>query len=75
MEDIYLYLTDEEREYIFLQIDKILSNLIEQDVYPFDIKGDSVLVNMNNLEVKLIDLDDTFTNYFYINSIYLLLIY
>lgn len=63
LEDIYLYLTDEEREYIFLQIDKIISNLIEQDVYPFDIKGDSVLVNMNNLEVKLIDLDDEITNY------------
>ena len=42
---------------VLSNIKELLNNLFENDIYPTDIKEDNILINPDNLDIKLIDLD------------------
>lgn len=47
----------------------MINELLNNDIVPYDIKEDNVMINMNSLEVKLIDLDDAETKYGYLGYV------
>lgn len=55
-------LTDNERVELFHNIDIAVEDLLKNNIYPLDIKEDNVLYD-DNLNIKLIDLDDNVTMY------------
>ena len=56
-------LSKEEALIILKKVNYLLDDLASKSVYPFDIKMDSIMVRMSDLDVKLVDLDDELTQY------------
>ena len=55
--DVLISLDENQKKVIRDRIEFLYRNLIQYDVYPTDIKNDNILVHVNNLDVKIIDLD------------------
>ena len=56
-------LTKNELLLILNKVKENLETLIDNNLYPSDIREDNILVRESDLEVKLIDLDDIYTRY------------
>lgn len=56
--DIFPKLEEEQKIFIRNKVEELYKDLMEYDIYPTDIKMNNILVNINNLDVKIIDLDD-----------------
>lgn len=56
--DIFPKLEEEQKIFIRNKVEVLYKDLMEYDIYPTDIKMNNILVNINNLDVKIIDLDD-----------------
>lgn len=58
---LYDKLSNDEKIIVLNNVKKYLEFLISKGIYPNDIWQDNVLVNPENLDVKIIDLDDYMT--------------
>ena len=58
LENIYFKLSLGEKNRVLKKINYLLEDLMENDIYHNDIKENNIMVNPNNLDVKLVDLDD-----------------
>lgn len=56
--DIFPKLEEEQKIFVRNKVEELYEDLMEYDIYPTDIKMNNILVNINNLDVKIIDLDD-----------------
>lgn len=53
----YEKLNPNDKIKVLSNIKELLNNLFENNIYPTDIKEDNILINPDNLDIKLIDLD------------------
>ena len=60
---IVSFLTKEELLIILRRVQEYLDYLINNNIYPTDIREDNILIRINDLDVKIIDLDDEYTKY------------
>jgi len=51
-------LSHEEQIKVLKRVQYLLNELMENNIYPIDLREDNILINKSNLDVKLIDLDD-----------------
>lgn len=58
LDSIYDELSDEEIETIFSKVNIKIEELMNENIYPFDLKEDHIFVRREDMDVKLIDLDD-----------------
>ena len=58
----YKGLSREEREILLSNIEMVIDDLMSNYIYPLDVKRNNIMFN-DSLEVKLIDLDDSYTHY------------
>lgn len=63
LENIFTELNQREREIVLSSASASLGDLYKHGIIPRDIKEDSIMVRRCDLDVKLIDLDDTETRY------------
>lgn len=62
-EPFFLDLHENEQKLILDKSASLLADLYKNGIIPRDIKEDNILVRKNDLDVKLIDLDDIETRY------------
>lgn len=62
-EPFFLDLHENEQKLILDKSASLLADLYKNGIIPRDIKEDNILVRKNDLDVKLIDLDDNETRY------------
>ena len=63
LETVFLDLHENEQKLILDKSASLLADLYKNGIIPRDIKEDNILVRKNDLDVKLIDLDDIETRY------------
>lgn len=59
--ELFNKLSSEEKKVVLNNLRNYVDFLISKGLYPTDIWEDNVLVNLENLDVKIIDLDDYMT--------------
>ena len=56
-------LSDQDKGYLLYRMDKVLKDLLDNLIYPYDVKENNILFDPKTLDVKFIDLDDSCTCY------------
>ena len=57
LSEIYKNLNNDEEIIVLKNVKELMFDLLDNNVFPTDIKENNILINPNNLEIKLIDLD------------------
>lgn len=59
--NVYPTLTNEQKILVLNKVREIILSLIENNIYPRDIHEKNILIRKKDLDIKLIDLDDSLT--------------
>jgi hypothetical protein len=57
LSQVYKNLNNDEKIEVLKRIKELMFDLLENNIFPADIKENNILINPNNLDIKLIDLD------------------
>ena len=57
LSQIYKNLSNEDKIEVLNRVKELMFDLLDNNIYPADIKENNILINPNNLDIKLIDLD------------------
>ena len=61
--DSFQKLSVSEKKETLSKINIELENLMKNNIYPHDLKESNIMINLNNLDIKIIDLDGDETRY------------
>lgn len=63
LKDIFNQLNDKDKMLVMNKVSELIDDLYKNGVCPRDVKEDNIMVRINDLDIKLIDLDDRETRF------------